>query len=113
MRISALLRDARAQVAGGWHPTLPTNHRGTITHHGSEDVTQFDVISAIEVAAKGDGQAAVAALSLIGSLLMTPLIDWEMATQRKQQDVLSLFDRAIMRAVANERESNDLASRHR
>lgn len=111
MSPAEVVKRARMLLAQGWSGGAVTlDHRGWICSPHSEEATRFAMHDAVEVAAAGDVDAIIEAEALL-SLLAEPntgrtLYEWELRPGRTQQEVVALFDRAVVRARFINRREN-------
>lgn len=95
------LREARKMLAGGWSEPHSTDSRGEWCSPYSEGVLKFCVSDALALAAVSIADHQVmemflAKVSGFGPLGLAALEEWYGAPERKLNEVLALFDRAIL-----------------
>lgn len=105
------LRKARHHLEGGWCPFLCRDAHGRMTTHDNEDAKKWPILDALWLAFGSDVDGILAAEELLqtfATMGVEPrptLSRWEETPGRTQQEILNVFGRAILRAIALQRRS--------
>jgi hypothetical protein len=104
--VADVLEGARRHIAGGWAEPLSLDSAGHICRHDDEGLARFCVFDALEVAARGDVDAWMAADAVLEEQLRARGVRdgavwaWLETPGRKQDEVVQLLGRAAARARA-------------
>lgn len=99
MELREILRGARQRLQAGWNALGPKQLvAGWPVLCAPASAKSIDVLSALQLAAPGEWVEAFMFLDGLVEHEGGGLVSWEAADGRTQQDVLDLFNRAILRA---------------
>ncbi len=99
------LKEARAMVASGWHEPFSLGTDGKLCTAHDEMIARYCTHDALHLAAVSIAdplwmEQLLCKLLGLGEWGFPEFAAWLEAPERKQADVLHLFDRAILRAKA-------------